>query len=174
MKKIICGLILILSLTIFKELSVSKKIIPDDAIRLRVLANSNSSYDQNVKEKVKTQLQSEVYTHLKDAANIDDARDIIKANIGNFDKSIKKVMEKENYNIGYNIDFGYHYFPNKEYKGIEYDEGYYESILVKIGKGEGNNWWCVLFPPLCLLEAEESTEVEYKFFVQEIIDKFLK
>src|SRR5690606_28853922 len=112
MKKIICGLILILSLTIFKELSVSKKIIPDDAIRLRVLANSNSSYDQNVKEKVKTQLQSEVYTHLKDAANIDDARDIIKANIGNFDKSIKKVMEKENYNIGYNIDFGYHYFPN--------------------------------------------------------------
>ena len=83
-------------------------------------------------------------------------------------------MEKENYNIGYNIDFGYHYFPNKEYKGIEYDEGYYESILVKIGKGEGNNWWCVLFPPLCLLEAEESTEVEYKFFVQEIIDKFLK
>lgn len=174
MKKIICGLILILSLTIFKELSVSKKIIPDDAIRLRVLANSNSSYDQNVKEKVKTQLQSEVYTHLKDAANIDDARDIIKANIGNFDKSIKKVMEKENYNIGYNIDFGYHYFPNKEYKGIEYDEGYYESILVKIGKGEGNNWWCVLFPPLCLLEAEESTEVEYKIFVQEIIDKFLK
>ncbi|HHT37974.1 MAG TPA: stage II sporulation protein R [Mollicutes bacterium] len=173
MKKIIGGIILTLLFTVFYEVSSNKKIIPDDAIRLRVLANSDSNYDQSIKEKVKTELQSDVYAYLKDANNIVEARNIIKTNLNNFDKKINDVLKKENYNLGYNINFGSHYFPKKVYKGIEYDEGYYESILVKLGEGKGSNWWCVLFPPLCLLEAEESTEVEYKFFVQEIIDKFL-
>ena len=49
----------------------------------------------------------------------------------------------------------------------------YESLLVTLGSGEGNNRWCGLFPPLCLLEAEESEEVEYKLFIQELIEKYL-
>ena len=75
---------------------------------------------------------------------------------------------------GYQVSFGRNYFPEKTYKGIVYDAGYYESLVVTLGKGEGDNWWCVLFPPLCLLEADESEEeVEYKFFFQELIDKYL-
>jgi len=61
----------------------------------------------------------------------------------------------------------------KEFNGITYEEGMYESLLVTLGEGKGDNWWCVLFPPLCLLEAEESDEVEYKFFIQELIEKYL-
>lgn len=80
---------------------------------------------------------------------------------------------EEKYNLDYKINFGENYFPEKEFNGVTYEEGYYESVLVTLGKGEGDNWWCVLFPPLCLLEAEESDEVEYKFFVQELIDKYL-
>ena len=56
------------------------------------------------------------------------------------------------------------------------DRGYYESLVVTLGSGEGKNWWCVLFPPLCFLDAEETRqkeEVEYKFFIKEIIDKYL-
>ena len=63
--------------------------------------------------------------------------------------------------------------PEKEYKGVKYKEGYYESWVITLGEGEGNNWWCVLFPPLCLVEAEEADEVEYKFFIKELIDKYL-
>ncbi len=171
MKKILIGIIIIILAT-FQEVSLSNKIIPDEAIRLRVLANSNSKYDQTIKEKVKTELQTDVYTALKDTKNVDDARYTIKSNLNNFSNTVGNVLKKENYNLGYNIDFGMHYFPSKTYKGINYDEGYYESVLVKLGEGKGDNWWCVLFPPLCLLEAEESTDVEYKFFVQELIDKF--
>lgn len=65
------------------------------------------------------------------------------------------------------------YFPEKEYKGVKYDEGYYESLVITLGEGKGKNWWCVLFPPLCLVEAEESDKVEYKFFIKELIDKYL-
>lgn len=68
--------------------------------------------------------------------------------------------------------FGFNYFPSKKYKGITYKDGYYESLVVTLGEGKGDNWWCVLFPPLCLLEAEESTDVEYKSYVKELIDKY--
>ena len=87
--------------------------------------------------------------------------------------TIKYLLEQEQYNEGFSINFGSNYFPETTYKGITYDDGYYESLVVTLGKGEGDNWWCVLFPPLCLLEAEEGTEVEYRSFVKEILDKYV-
>ena len=116
-----------------------------------------------------------MYNLLKNTKDINQARDIISNNIEKIDNNIYSILKKENYNLGYSINFGNNYFPEKTYKGITYDEGYYESVLVTLGKGEGENWWCVLFPPLCLIEAEESEEVEYKFFLQELIEKiFIK
>ena len=146
--------------------------IPNEAIRLRVIANSNSNYDQQVKMKVKDNLENTIYDILKDTTNVDEARKLINNNMYKINNSIKDILVSEKYNLDYDINFGKNYFPEKEYNGILYQEGYYESVLVTLGNGEGDNWWCVLFPPLCLLEAEESDEVEYKFFVQELIDKY--
>ena len=145
--------------------------IPEDAIRIRVVPNSNSDYDQRVKGKVKTALEKQMYDLLKDASDSSNARDIINSNLDKIDKNVNGVMIDEEY--GYKINYGYNYFPEKEYKGIKYDEGYYESLLVTLGKGEGDNWWCVLFPPLCLIEAEETDNVTYKSLVKEILDKYL-
>ena len=75
-------------------------------------------------------------------------------------------------NTNYDINFGYNYFPKKEFKGVEYKEGMYESLVVTLGNGEGNNWWCVLFPPICMIEAEESTDVEYTTMIKEIMNKY--
>ncbi|MFA5407624.1 MAG: stage II sporulation protein R [Bacilli bacterium] len=172
MKKIVISILVVLMLITFKEVSLGEKIIPNEAIRFRVLANSNSSSDQQVKEKVKEGLQSNMYALLEDTKSVDEARTIIKTNMTNLSHTIDATLQDEDQDITYTIDFGSHYFPSKVYKGIEYQAGNYESLLVKIGKGLGDNWWCVLFPPLCLLEAEEATDVEYKFFVQELIDKF--
>ena len=74
----------------------------------------------------------------------------------------------------FQVHYGLNYFPEKKYKGVTYKEGYYESLVVTLGEGKGENWWCVLFPPLCLLEAEETNTnaVEYKFFVQDLITKY--
>ena len=72
------------------------------------------------------------------------------------------------------INFGDNYFPEKEYKDVIYEEGKYESLVVTLGNGEGDNWWCVLFPPICTLEVEENKDIEYKFFVKEIFEKYLK
>ena len=147
--------------------------IPNDAIRIRIIPNSNTNEDQQIKNKVKETIQTSMYNLLKDTKGSDNAKKTIEQNLDMIDLQVKNVLEQEKYKLGYKIHFGYNYFPEKTYKGITYEEGMYESLLITLGKGEGDNWWCVLFPPLCLLEAEESTEVEYKTFVGELIEKYL-
>lgn len=171
MKKVL--IISIIGIIFFVNITAVKPAIPDEAIRIRVIPNSNSEYDQSIKIKVKDLLQNKMYNLLKDTKGIDNARTIILDNLDSINEDLDELLRNENYELGYNLNFGNNYFPKKKYKGITYEEGYYESLLVTLGAGEGDNWWCVLFPPLCLLEAEESEEVEYKFFIQELIDKYL-
>lgn len=142
----------------------------DDMLRIRVIANSNSEHDQQVKNEISNNLKIKLYDLLKDEKDIDTARKIINNNIDTLSEDIEKNLVNEDYS--YSINYGLNYFPEKEYNGKTYKEGKYESLLVTLGKGEGNNWWCILFPPLCLVEAEESEEdVEYDFFFKNIIDK---
>ena len=152
---------------------VSSLVIPEDALRIRVIANSNSEYDQKIKTLVKEKIQYKLYNLLKDTKGINEARKIINENLPNIEAEVNNTLKELNYELGYDINYGLNYFPSKEYKGTIYEEGYYESLVITLGSGEGDNWWCVLFPPLCLLEAEESTDVEYTSFVKELIDKYL-
>jgi len=149
-------------------------IIPDESIRIRVIANSNNSRDQMIKQVVRNKVEEDVTNLLQDARSIDDAREIIKDNIELINNNVFEVLEKNNYDTKYKVDFGYNLFPEKKYKGVVYKEGYYESIAITLGEGEGDNWWCVLFPPLCLMETDESNleDIEYKSFIKEIIDKY--
>lgn len=173
MKKIIFTLIFILVIYgIIGNVVATNQIIPDDAIRIRVVANSNSEYDQNIKLKVKDTLEHDMYNLLKDVKTLDEARFTIRNNLGIVEEDIDKVLQNEKYKLPFTINFGLNYFPKKEFKGITYDEGYYESVVVTLGEGLGDNWWCVLFPPLCTIEAEESTDVEYTTIVKTIIDKY--
>lgn len=172
MKKIIFILSFILLFFLAGNIGEAKVIIPDEAIRLRVIPNSNSKYDQDIKAKVKEDLQKNMFVLLKDSDNIENSRQIINDNLPKIDNDIKKLLNSLNYPLNYKVNFGYNYFPSKEFKGVAYEDGYYESLVITLGEGKGDNWWCVLFPPLCLMEAEESDEVEYASFVKTIIDKY--
>lgn len=157
---------------IMGEIIASSNIIPDEAIRIRVIANSNSEYDQKIKNKVKLSLEKDMYNLLKNTSTVEEARKIIKENLNNVKNNVDNVLRNEKYSMPFNINFGLNYFPSKEFKGIVYKEGYYESLVVTLGEGLGDNWWCVLFPPLCLVEAEEHTDVEYTTIIQKILDKY--
>ena len=174
MKKTIILILLIGVFYVFISDVLAKNLmIPNDAIRIRIIPNSNSAFDQDIKLKVKDKLEITMYDLLKGAESSEEAKAIIENNLELVDKDVKNILSEENYNKGYKINFGMNYFPSKEYKGVKYEEGYYESLVITLGKGEGDNWWCVLFPPLCLIEGEEDTEVEYKSIVMEILDKYL-
>lgn len=167
MKKIIIILFAFSLLFIFNK-KEEDILIPNNAIRFRVVANSNSIEDQNEKMIIKQKIEKEVYNLISNANNVLEVKDILTNNMDKIDSIVK------NYNVPYNISYGNNYFPTKNYKGIMYPAGNYDSLVITLGKGAGSNFWCVLFPPLCLLdnEKEDVGEVEYKFYVKKLLDKF--
>ena len=152
-------------------------IIPKEAIRFRVIANSNEQQDQENKILVRDHIQKEMTQDLIKSESVEGARNTLKNNLSKYENLVSNTLQENNIHTTFQMNYGMNYFPEKVYKGVKYEEGYYESLVVTLGNGLGNNWWCVLFPPLCLLEAEETeekTEVEYKFFITELIDKYFK
>ena len=162
MKKIII-LLSILSIIYISTNYKEEIFIPENSIRFRIIANSNSLKDQALKMNIKDELLSDLNYSNK---NINDARkDII--------DSIPKLENKLNtYNIKYSINYGNNYFPEKEYKGITYDSGNYESLVITLGNGLGENYWCVLYPPLCLIEDNNNDNIEYKLLIKDILNKY--
>ena len=172
MKKLIIVLLTVLSIyLVYNEVKADTIIIPDTSIRLRVIPNSNSASDQAMKKKVKEYLETNTYNLLKNTTSIEDARSVIEANLTGIESDIKNIFEEKEYDQTFKLKYGLNYFPEKEFKGVIYPEGYYESLVVEIGEAKGDNWWCVLFPPLCMMEAEEQEEVQYKSWVKEVISK---
>lgn len=175
MKKylILASLILVFIPNLNKE--SEEIIIPDEAIRFRVIAESNTKEDQETKTLVKDTLEKDLTNLLKNSNNINDTRNVLKQNQNHFENLIERTLLTNKINITYKVNFGLNYFPEKNYKGVIYEEGYYESLVITLGSGNGENWWCVLFPPLCLMDGVENNtdEVEYKSFVKEMINKYL-
>ena len=172
MKKTIFLLLIIIFIYIFIGYKFNNVVIGDNAIRIRILANSNSIYDQSIKNGLKNEVEDYMYNLLSDVHDVSIAKKIIVNNLSNVSSLTSKYLIENNYDKDFKINFGKNYFPEKEYKGVKYKSGEYESLLITLGEGLGDNWWCVLFPPLCLVEAEESNEVSYTTLVGELLKKY--
>lgn len=94
---------------------------------------------------------------------VEEERKYIKAQIPTFEKQINKSTKD------YSINYGQNYFPKKEHNGIIYEAGEYESLVITLGQGEGDNFWCILFPPLCMVD--ENEDIEYKSIIKEVLKK---
>ena len=150
------------------------EIIPIESIRIRIIANSNSVEDQSTKLKVKEKVEKELYKLTETSKSIEETRKIINENLINIENIIANTLIKNNIKEDFVIKYGINYFPEKNYKGKEYKEDNYESLVITLGKGQGDNWWCVLFPPLCLMDAENREEnVNYEFILKKIIKHFM-
>ncbi len=172
MKKLIISIsIIVVLLSLNKQ---EKVIMPKEAIRFRVIANSNTEHDQAIKKELVTNLNKEFSAINLTPKNIENYRSKLRNSLPRFEEIVKTTLQDEK-NQEYQISYGMNYFPQKEYKGIKYEEGEYESLVITLGNGLGDNFWCILFPPLCLLEGEETEkdEVEYTSFIKELIEKYL-
>ena len=176
MKKTILVLVLFAVISVISDLKEQRIIIPDESIRFRVIANSDSQEDQDLKLKVKNNLNTELQSILKNSNSIDESRSLIKNNIIKLKNNVNETLKLNNSSESFTINYGENYFPKKEYKGVSYNEGEYESLVVKIGNGEGKNFWCVLFPPLCLIDEdkENTKDVEYRMLIKDILNKYFK
>lgn len=168
MKKVIIFLFIITSINLFSNRE-ENVIIPKESIRFRIIANSNSFEDQKQKWEINEEIIPTLTNITNSSTSLGDARISINKNIPNIEKAVKK------YSNHYLINYGQNYFPKKEYNGIEYPSGNYESLVITLGDGLGDNWWCVLFPPLCLMEAksDDYDNITYKSYIKEIINNHL-
>lgn len=168
--------------------------IPEDSIRLRILAHSDTPRDQWVKGKVREAIVSYMEDWSQQLSSIEAARLEIKKRLPQIQRMIEDLLTEMNIHQQVKVELGIVPFPTKMYGGKVYPAGDYEALRVTLGAGKGQNWWCVLFPPLCFVDGqsgealaasdeaaladEEQTEiddfssdVEMRFFLVELIEK---
>jgi len=165
MRKIIVIIFILLFLYTFKNDEYN---ITEDSIRFRVIANSNSPKDIEMKEKVVERLSKNIFID----GNKEQIEDNIYNNLKSIEDEIDLLFRKNNYKQVFNISYGLNEIPQKKYRGKVYKKGIYKSLIIEIGEGKGNNYFCILYPSLCLKDYEESKEnKEVKFKIIEIIKK---
>ena len=157
MKKIVIIIAIIIGI-----LAMKKDTLPEDTIRFRIIANSNNVEDQETKKKIVKSMEKELQN--RNAKTKEEEEKYIKEMIPTFENRISNEI-----GTPFQIHYGENYFPEKEYQGKTYEAGMYESLVITLGEGRGDNFWCILFPPLCMIEEEEP--VEYKSWIKEAISK---
>ena len=138
--------------------------ISDSVFRLHVIANSNSDEDQALKYKVRDNLLNYMNNVCKDCASKEEAINIVSEHQEEFKQVALETVKNEGYSYDVKVEIGNFEFPTKTYGDISLPAGFYDALKVDIGKAEGRNWWCVMFPSLCFVDIssgivpEESKE----------------
>jgi stage II sporulation protein R len=131
--------------------------LSQNLVRLHVVANSDSTADQALKLKVRDAIIEFMKNELANSKDINETRTIIRDNLKNIEEVSNEVIKKNNSNDSVKATMGNYDFPTKTYGDIALPAGEYQALRVVIGDGVGANWWCVLFPPLCFVDATHGT-----------------
>ncbi|MDF9758777.1 stage II sporulation protein R [Peribacillus simplex] len=142
-------------------------VIPDEAIRLRILANSDTEEDQSVKRLIRDEVNKDITKWVEELTSLDDARDVITSHLPDIQATAEAVIKEHGLEQSVKVDFGQAEFPTKLYGQYLYPAGDYEAVIITLGEGEGANWWCVLFPPLCFLDFSNGTAVSQSPIVED-------
>ncbi|MCQ6561941.1 stage II sporulation protein R [Paenibacillus mendelii] len=127
--------------------------IPTESIRLRILANSDAPADQAVKRFVRDAVVAEMGSWVDGPQTIEQARDTIRSRMGEIGQVVADELRARGFTYSFQAELGVVPFPTKMYGNTVYPAGNYEALRITLGSGQGQNWWCVLFPPLCFVDA---------------------
>ena len=130
--------------------------IYDTVVRLHVLANSDTDEDQALKLKVRDEVIKVVTPAVENCKTQSEAADAIETVMPEIEAAAARIVKESGYDYAVAVKLGEEYYPTKSYETCAFPEGEYLSLRVLIGEGEGQNWWCCLFPPLCLGAATVS------------------
>lgn len=154
--------------------------IADSVFRLHVIANSDSDEDQNLKYIVRDKVIEYMSSISQNASSKEEVIKIAKANLNKIQAIAAQTIRDNGYTYSVNVEVGNFSFPSKRYGDITLPPGYYDALRIKIGKAEGQNWWCVIFPPLCFVDVtsgvvpDESKEIMKENLSKEEFDLISK
>lgn len=139
-------------------LSQEQQELADSVIRFHVIANSDSGEDQELKLAVRDRVLEQAEAIYPQGATLEEAQDALEEHLAALAEAGQAVVEEQGYDYPVSTSLEECWFPTKEYEGFSLPAGTYTALRVVIGEGEGQNWWCVAFPPLCLGAASETVE----------------
>ena len=142
-----------------------------NVVRIHIRANSNNEIDQAVKLKVRDEITLYLGDVLQNCKDKNEALSKIKQSMPKLEEIANTTLERNNFDYSSSVSVDKSYFPEKEYDGYIFPEGTYDALIIELGTGEGDNWWCVAFPPLCFVPDGGEGEIVYKSWVKEILDE---
>ena len=159
----VMGIILIL---LFFPIKTENK---TEYLRIHIRANSNSVYDQNIKYKVKDEVVETLIPFLSKVKTFDEAKKMVEKNFSLIEEVSNKVLRENGFNYKSNAQIKNEYFPTRTYGDLTLKEGNYDALILNLGEGKGNNWWCIVFPAFCFTKTQNSDNIEYISLIWEII-----
>ncbi len=162
-KIILAAFLLGLAFTVttgFVTRAYSERVVNDIAknvIRFHVRANSDSVKDQQLKLAVKNEILDKFQTELRNTDSVEESEDILFLRLNEIEECAKEKIAQLGYNYTVTAQIGNTYFPTKQYGDIVIPAGVYNALTIDIGEAEGSNWWCVMYPPLCYVDAAKQT-----------------
>lgn len=144
----------------------------NDYLRIHVRANSNSAEDQKVKYEVKDEIVNFITPYIKECVDKESAMKVMGELTDEISEVADRALKEHGYNYGARASVRAEQFPTRVYDDLTLEEGVYDALIVELGTGEGDNWWCCIYPPLCFTSA--SADVQYRSIIMDIINKFKK
>lgn len=172
MKKflVVIAVIAVLGATIFILNTNSSAEAETDYLRIHVRANSNEQIDQSVKYKVKDEVVKYITPYAAECKDKQTAMQIIGEILGNIEDVCDGVLRANGFSYSSKASIRSENFPTRVYGDLTLEEGVYDALIIELGTGKGDNWWCVVYPPLCFTSS--TTDVKYRSAILDIINKF--
>ena len=174
MKKILIAVVLVIAAVIgtvvFASNYKSGGEAESDYLRIHVRANSNSEIDQSVKYKVKDEVVKYITPYAAQCTDKAAAMEVIGGILSGIEEVCDKVLRENGFNYTSKAGVRAEEFPTRVYGDLTLESGLYDALIIELGSGEGDNWWCVIYPPLCFTSG--TADVKYRSAIIDIINKF--
>ena len=161
------SIIAIVLIFVFTPLTGSSSEI--EYLRIHIRANSNSVEDQTVKYRVKEEVVDALIPLLSEIDSFKQAKTTIEQNYSLIENVANIVLKQEGFTYKSNAKIENEYFPTRSYENITLEEGYYDALILELGSGEGDNWWCIVFPAFCFTKSQKSDNIVYISRIWDII-----
>lgn len=140
-----------------------------DYLRIHIRANSNASIDQAVKYQVKDAVVDYMIPLLCECETMEESKIIMEENLNNIEKVAETVLIANNFTYTATAKLSNEEFPTRTYGELTLESGFYDAVILELGSGSGDNWWCVVYPPLCFVNGSSSVN-SYKSRILEILE----
>lgn len=153
-------------------LILPKDTVKTEYLRIHIRANSNAEIDQTVKYKVKEQVVIFLTPYIAECDTKQKAINMLSVRLKGVEEVANRVLEENGFDYKSKAKIKNEEFPTRVYSGVQLEKGFYDALIIELGDGKGDNWWCVVYPPLCF--TGEGVAYQYKSKILEIILDFKK